>query len=68
MREPKRQKGLRRSAFSNTCTQAAATTAAAGEPMRKHAKSSAKAIPGIVFIASRPKHNSIPNAPDAPCE
>jgi hypothetical protein len=59
---------VRRRTLLYNSTQAAATTAAAGEPMRKHAKSPAKAIPGIVFIAPRPKYNSIPNAPNAPCE
>ena len=42
---------MRCRAFPHICTQAAATTAAAGEPMRRHAKSPAKAIPDIAFIA-----------------
>ena len=42
---------MRRRTLLYNSTQAAATGAAAGEPMQRHAKSPAKAIPDITFIA-----------------
>ena len=51
MRELKRQNGVRRRTLLYKSTQTATTGAAAGEPVRRHAKSPAKAIPDIAFIA-----------------
>lgn len=43
---------MRRRALPYNTTRAAATGSAAREPMRKHAKSPAKAIPESAFIAT----------------
>ena len=59
---------MRRRTLPYNSTQAAATTAAAGEPMRRHAKSPAKAIPDIAFIAPARSTIRFRNAPDSPCE
>lgn len=42
---------MRRRTLQYNSTRSAATGAAAGEPMRRHAKSPAKAIPDFAFIA-----------------
>ena len=51
MREAGRQNELRSCAFLYNSMRVAAITAAAGEPMRKHAESPAKAFPDFAFIA-----------------
>ena len=51
MREPRRQNGVRLRTLLCNSTRVAATGAAACEPMRRHAKSPAKAIPDTASIA-----------------